>query len=363
MILTHSTVRDYWGPNWISCSGSPSRSVRETGSSDAMSSASSSDRDEDGSSRSACVRSCGSPPQPRWGIGHVVNVQIIRNEGVLVCVKRPARSTSRPSSAIGGLAPTRSHFTTYYTVSNGSVRDRIPPLSSDPNRHYYRFLNTAYGPATDHLRLQRYRTWEGDNEMSALSLRNRDRLMQALDYNWKNLQYHKNLRREAIVVQDLEFQQRDLLRVESLMWITRNEVMSIKAYEKIQLALKNGTTADDLYLDAFLAKSNTERTHPMHEWFTIAVLQDSRVASDEDPIQFPHIAQAFRLREAPIDVRYGIYSSVFANGDRKNLVEALPDPLRKEALPKSLQKDECLTYLNIHVNAFDLERRDEWLKN
>ncbi|KAK8068409.1 hypothetical protein PG996_007521 [Apiospora saccharicola] len=184
--------------------------------------------------------------------------------------------------------------------------------------------------------------------------------------------------------------------------------MSIKAYEKIQVVLKNGTTADDLYLDAFLAKSNTERTHPMHEWFTIDILQASPaenatganpktkqtkaslqtmsgmmnatyvdsdddfilvtpqstvVVSDDDPIRSPPMSEAFRLIETPVDVRHGVYSSVFANGDLNNRLEALPDLLRKEVLPKSLQKDECLNYLNIHINAFDLERRDGWLKN
>ncbi|KAK8072608.1 hypothetical protein PG996_005956 [Apiospora saccharicola] len=96
--------------------------------------------------------------------------------------------------------------------------------------------------------------------------------------------------------------------------------------------------------------------------FILVTPQSTVVVSDDDLIPSFFMAEAFRLIEAPVDVRHGVYSSIFANGDGKNLLEALPDLLRKEALPKSLQKGECLSYLTIQINAFDLEHRDAWLK-
>ncbi|KAK7987207.1 hypothetical protein PG996_006191 [Apiospora saccharicola] len=63
--------------------------------------------------------------------------------------------------------------------------------------------------------------------------------------------------------------------VESLQWSTRTDVMSATAYGKIQQLMKAGIFAKELYNDAFMAKNNTERTNPMHEWFTVVVVQAS----------------------------------------------------------------------------------------
>ncbi|KAK8068408.1 hypothetical protein PG996_007520 [Apiospora saccharicola] len=62
-------------------------------------------------------------PSTAGEIQHVGNVQIIRKEGVLVCIKWPTTSTSQASSATSGLAPTQSHSS--HTTLSTTVQSDI----------------------------------------------------------------------------------------------------------------------------------------------------------------------------------------------------------------------------------------------
>ncbi|KAK8122808.1 hypothetical protein PG984_011478 [Apiospora sp. TS-2023a] len=87
--------------------------------------------------------------------------------------------------------------------------------------------------------------------------------------------------------------------VEGLQSSTRTDVMSATAYGKIQLLMKTGISAKELYDDAFMAKKNIERNHPMHEWFTTVVLQASLAAENAAIMPPKNKAKALSATAAP----------------------------------------------------------------
>ncbi|KAK7914858.1 hypothetical protein PG985_012561 [Apiospora marii] len=98
-----------------------------------------------------------------------------------------------------------------YTMSTFWTDVTLARMSVEVSRVDFAFelaLDSAYGPAANHLRLQRFRTWKLEDETSALSRKNRKRTMESMCLNRSNLQYQKNLLETTLMPTDLEADQR-----------------------------------------------------------------------------------------------------------------------------------------------------------